>query len=69
MKRPSIRRLATWFIAVALAGTAVYKFKFAPVPVVAHNVTRGELVAEVLGTGTLEARVKTTVSARIRNVC
>jgi multidrug resistance efflux pump len=29
-------------------------------------VTRGELAAEVMGTGTLEARVKTTVSARIQ---
>jgi len=34
--------------------------------VVAHTVARGEIVAEVMGTGTLEARVKTTVSARIQ---
>ena len=66
MKRPSIRSILTWFIVVAVAGFAVYKFKFAPTPVVAHIVARGEIVAEVMGTGTLEARVKTTASARIQ---
>jgi HlyD family secretion protein len=66
MKRPSIRRLLNWLIFGALAGLAVYKFKFAPAPVVAHTVARGEIVAEVMGTGTLEARVKTTISARIQ---
>ena len=66
MKRPSIRRLLTWLIFAALAGLAVYKLKFAPAPVVAHTVVRGEIVAEVMGTGTLEARVKTTISPRIQ---
>ena len=66
MKRTSIRSLLTWLIFAALAGLAVYKFKFAPAPVVAHTVVRGEIVAEVMGTGTLEARVKTTISARIQ---
>ncbi len=66
MKRPSIRSLLTWVIGAALAALAVYRFQFAPVPVVAHTVARGELVAEVMGTGTLEARVKTTISARIQ---
>jgi HlyD family secretion protein len=66
MKRPSIRRLLTWLIVAALAGLAVYKLKFAPMPIAAHTLARGEIVAEVMGTGTLEARVKTTVSARIQ---
>ena len=66
MKRPSIRSIITWLIVVAIAGLAVYKIRFAPVPVIAHTVGRGEIVAEVMGTGTLEARVKTTVSARIQ---
>lgn len=66
MKRPSLRRLLAWLIVSAVVGFAVYKLKFAPVPVIAHTVTRGEIVAEVMGTGTLEARVKTTVSARIQ---
>lgn len=66
MKRPSIRSLLTWLIVAALAGGAVYKLKFAAVPVVAHTVGRGGIIAEVMGTGTLEARVQTTVSARIQ---
>jgi len=66
MKRPSNPRLLRWLIVAALPAFAVYKLAFAPVPVVAHTVARGELVAEVMGTGTLEARVKTTISARIQ---
>lgn len=66
MKRPSNRGLLLWLIVAALPAFAVYKLAFAPLPVVAHTVARGELVAEVMGTGTLEARVKTTISARIQ---
>jgi len=36
-------------------------------PVSAHTVATGEVVGEVMGTGTLEARVKTTISARIQD--
>lgn len=66
MKRFPIRRIITWLIVTAVAGVGVYKFKFAPTPVAAHTVANGEIVAEAMGTGTLEARVKTTVSARIQ---
>lgn len=66
MKRPTTRSLLTWLIVAALAGFAVYKFKFAPVPAIAHTVSRGAIVGEVMGTGTLEARVKTTIGARIQ---
>lgn len=65
MKMPSIRSLVTWLIIIALVGFAVYKLKFTPTPVISHTVARGEIIAEVMGTGTLEARVKTTVSPRI----
>lgn len=66
MKRPSTRSLIVWPLIVLIAGFAFYKLKFAPVPVIAHSVVRGEIIAEVMGTGTLEARVKTTVSPRIQ---
>lgn len=66
MKRPSTRSLVTWLIVAALVAFAVYKFKFAPVPTIAHTVAKGEVRGEVMGTGTLEARVKTTISARIQ---
>ncbi|MFN2427781.1 MAG: efflux RND transporter periplasmic adaptor subunit, partial [Candidatus Binatia bacterium] len=66
MKRPSNRRLLTGLIVGALAAFVLYKVRFAPLPAVAYTATRGEIVAEVLGSGTLEARVKTTISARIQ---
>ena len=66
MNRPSVRSLLTWLVAAAAAGVAVYQLKFAPLPVLAHTVARGAISAEVMGTGTLEARVKTTVSPRIQ---
>ena len=66
MNRPSNTSLIVWTLIELIAGFAVYKFKFAPLAVVAHTMARGEIVAEAMGTGTLEARVKTTVSARIQ---
>lgn len=54
-------------IAVALFVIAgvVYWVRFAPVQVSEHAVRRGSIVAEVLGTGTLEARVEATISPKI----
>ena len=66
MKQLSLRRLLTWLIVAALAGLAVYRLKFNPMPVTAHTVTSGEVSGEVMGTGTLEARIKTTISPRIQ---
>ena len=66
MRRPSNRNMFISLIVAAVSAFAVYKLEFAPVLVVAHTVARGELVADVMGTGTLEARVKTTISARIQ---
>lgn len=50
---------------VAAIGVGVYWVKFSPIRVRQHQVTRGEISAEVMGTGTLEARVKTSISAKI----
>jgi HlyD family secretion protein len=36
-----------------------------PVDVVDHSVTRGTVIRSVMGTGTLEARIRTTVSPKI----
>ena len=52
--------------AAILVGLIVYKAKFSPVPVMAHRVAQGKVVSEVMGTGTLEARVKTTISPRLQ---
>ena len=66
MSRPSIRRILTWLLVGVFAALVIHKLKFAPTPVIAHTLARGGIVGEVMGTGTLEARVKTTVSARIQ---
>ncbi len=50
---------------IAIVGAIVYFVRFRPVAVVQHDVTRGTVVSEVMGTGTLEARVKANVSAKI----
>ena len=55
-----------WLAVALLIGFAVYRMKFAPVPVMVHQVAMGPIAAEVMGTGTLEARVKTTISPRIQ---
>jgi HlyD family secretion protein len=58
------RWLKVLVIALVLAGI-LYWLRFRPVPVQAYRVTKGDIVAEVMGTGTLEARVQTTVSSKI----
>lgn len=51
---------------VLVVGELIFRLRFSPTQVEAHSVTKGDIVAEVLGTGTLEARVKTTVSSKIQ---
>ncbi len=52
-------------LVMAAVGAAVWWFKFAPVAVEQHPVSSGEVVAEVLGTGTVDAHLKTTISTKI----
>lgn len=66
MKRPSISVVFIGSALVVVAGLAFYRLKLAPEEVAAHTMARGPIVGEVMGTGTLEARVKTTVGARIQ---
>lgn len=65
-RRISLRKLLPWLVVVAIVAFGVYRFKFRPAPVMAHTVATGEVRGEVMGTGTLEARVKTTISPRIQ---
>ncbi len=51
-------------IAAVVAGL-VYKIKFSPTPVIEHRIESGEILTEVMGTGTLEARFKATISSKI----
>lgn len=63
------RRSVSWaikaLVLMALFGAAVYWAKFSSVAVQQHEVVRGELRSEVLGTGTLEARVHASISPKI----
>ena len=55
-----------WLVVGLVVGFAVYRMKFAPMAVMAYTICMGEVRGEVMGTGTLEARVKTTISPRIQ---
>lgn len=66
MKRTFLRRLLPWLIAIAVLSVPVYRMKLRPAPVIGHQVAAGEVRGEVMGTGTLEARVKTVISPRIQ---
>ncbi len=50
---------------VAVVAAVIFWLRFAPVPVQTHPIERGAIVAEVMGTGTLEARVEATISPKI----
>lgn len=65
----NMRRMA-WRLLKAIAvllivGGIIYWVKFAPVAVNSYTVAEGTITAEVMGTGTLEARVQTTISPKI----
>ncbi|MCU0777754.1 MAG: efflux RND transporter periplasmic adaptor subunit, partial [Akkermansiaceae bacterium] len=66
MKTSILRRTAIFLPIAGVVIFVIYQMKFRPLPAQAHTIARGEIVAEVMGTGTLEARVKTTVSPRIQ---
>jgi len=50
---------------VIVVGGIVYWLRFSPVKVAAYKVTQGTVVNEVMGTGTLEARVRADISPKI----
>jgi HlyD family secretion protein len=66
MKLLSLRKILPWLIVAVVAAFAIYRLQFSPVPVLALVTKPGSIVAEVMGTGTLEARIKTTISPRIQ---
>ncbi|MBF0230612.1 MAG: efflux RND transporter periplasmic adaptor subunit [Desulfamplus sp.] len=47
-------------------GFVIYRIGFMPIPVSVHRVSTGQVVAEVMGTGTLEARIRATVGSKIQ---
>ncbi len=61
-----IQSIATYALLIAVAGAAIWWIRARPVLVVAEQIEKGTIVAEVMGTGTLEARVEATVSPKIQ---
>jgi HlyD family secretion protein len=59
---PAIIKLA---VLIAAIGAVIYWFRFSPVSVAAIKVVEGPIVAEVMGTGTLEAKQKAIISPKI----
>ena len=57
-----------WTVLALLIIIVVYKAKFAPIPVSTQPVRVGEVIAEVMGTGTLEAHYQSTVSSKIQGL-
>ncbi len=62
----AIRKPVKWLALALVLAFVVFRVKFAATPVQGFEVTPGVVIGEVMGTGTLEARVKTTISSRIQ---
>jgi len=62
----TLRTAAKVLVPLGVVAFVVFRFFTAAVPVVARPVGRGLVVAEVMGTGTLDARIKTTLSPRLQ---
>jgi HlyD family secretion protein len=58
-------KLAGWFVAAAVLAAGTWLIISRPMPVKTVRPERGELVAEVFGTGTLESKVVVGVSSKI----
>ncbi len=52
-------------ILILIGGMVVYYVFFSPLPVQSTTVTKGTIVSEAMGTGTLEARIRATISPKI----
>jgi HlyD family secretion protein len=60
------KSIVGWVALILVLGFALYRARFAPVPVITHTVANGPVTAEVMGTGTLDARLKATLSPKIQ---
>ncbi len=58
-------RILRWPVALAVIAGAVFYIRSRPIRLESQDVTRETIVGEVMGTGTLEARMQTTISPKI----
>lgn len=66
MIRPILRRALLAIVVAAVLLVVVWNIWWRPVPVELFEVQRRDLTVETMGTGTLEARVSSIVSAKIQ---
>jgi len=57
-----------WLAIAAIAAVGMYFVSFRPVQVSVQPVSRGDVLAETLGTGTLEAHYQATISSKIQGL-
>lgn len=65
MRLPGGWKFGRWLAVLMIAGFVLYQMHIAPVTVPGVAPTRQTVVSEVMGTGTLEARISTTISPKI----
>jgi HlyD family secretion protein len=64
----ALRKGWKWIAVAVVAAVVIYKVSFSAVPVSTQPVAVGEVAAEVMGTGTLEAHYQATVSAKLQGL-
>jgi HlyD family secretion protein len=65
ISKPWFRKSVKAAIVILIGALLIYRVRFAPVQVETCKVMQDTIVAETLGTGTLEARVRAAVSPKI----
>jgi HlyD family secretion protein len=65
VRLPGGWKFGRWLAVLMIAGFVLYQMHIAPVTVPGVAPTRQTVVSEVMGTGTLEARISTTISPKI----
>lgn len=61
-----VRKVLFVVIVVGVVGFLFYTRVLRPVPVIGYQAKAGELVVEVMGTGTVQARIATSISPKIQ---
>jgi HlyD family secretion protein len=65
-KLPRALRTLKYPLVLAIIAGVVWYIRSQPIPVASHTVSTGPVVRSVMGTGTLEARIRTTISPKIQ---
>jgi len=63
--RGRLNKGAKLLLLIAILAAVIYWFKFTPVPVEKHQVKHGKIMDEVMGTGTLDVKIKMIISSKI----